>query len=435
MLSVSRQFRRYFANTVWLFSERTLRMAANLLVMIYVARYLGPDKYGLLSYSIALVSLFASISGMGIDRVLVRELVNNPDKRDDLLGSAFVLKLFGSIAMIGIVSIVAGAIEDDSFTIIFILIVAFSYFFQAFNVIGLNFESEVLAKHVARISLIQTVFALASRLLLIWVEASLIWFALVLVAETLVQMIAGVIIYEVIIGHLMRWKANTATALRMLKDSWPLILSGLSIAIYMKLDQVMIKFMMGTESVGVYSVAVKLAEGWNILPVVICTSLFPTLVNASKRNKEQLNNRLQDLYDLMIWIVLPIAIIVSGFSDELVELLFGNNFIDAAPVLTIYIWSSFAVYLGVASSQYLAVENLLRYSMYRTLLGAVTNLLLNLILIPAFGLVGAAIATLISYVCAVFMLQLFRKPRYQVTLMIRSLLLISSYEKLAKHFR
>jgi O-antigen/teichoic acid export membrane protein len=134
---------------------------------------------------------------------------------------------------------------------------------------------------------------------------------------------------------------------------------------------------------------------------------------------------MQKLYDILAWMAIAIAIPVSVFSKEIINIIFGAEFQSAAPVLTIYIWAGVAVFLGVASSQYLITENFTRLSFFRTLMGMVFNIILNLIFIPKYGIIGAAYATLISYSISTFSLVFIKKTFHQFVMMLRSIFLIT----------
>ncbi|NNL22100.1 MAG: flippase, partial [Ignavibacteriaceae bacterium] len=189
----------------------------------------------------------------------------------------------------------------------------------------------------------------------------------------------------------------------------------------MKIGQVMIKNMLGEEAVGFYAAAVRLCEAWYFVPVTICNSIFPAIVNAKNVNEYFYNNRMQKLYDLLAWLAIGIAVPVTIFSSEIIFIIFGPEFSPAAPVLTIYIWAGVAIFLAVASSQYLVNENLTKLLLLRTLIGMVLNVILNFILIPIYGIVGSAIATLVSYTAVTFSLSFHKNYYSQFKMMLRSI--------------
>jgi O-antigen/teichoic acid export membrane protein len=201
----------------------------------------------------------------------------------------------------------------------------------------------------------------------------------------------------------------------------------------MKIDQVMIKNFMEIKEVGYYAAAVKLCEAWYFVPMAVSTSVFPAIVNAKQTSEKLYLNRLQKLYDFLAAIAIIIAIPVTFLSGFIIDILFGPKFQPAASVLTIYIWAGVATFLGVASSQYLIAENLTKLSFYRTLIGMIINVILNLYLIPVYGINGAAIATLISYSLATLSIGFTKKTSNQISMMFKSILFINIIKEVIKN--
>jgi len=195
----------------------------------------------------------------------------------------------------------------------------------------------------------------------------------------------------------------------------------------------MIKEMLDSESVGQYAAAVRLSEAWYFIPMVISASLFPAIINAKKQSEELYYARLQKLYDLMVWMAIAIAIPMTFMSDWIVELLYGSKYSESGSVLMIHIWTSLFVFLGVASSKWFITENLQRYSFYRTLAGLVVNISLNFILIPEFGIYGAAYATLISQIIASYLFNVANK-RSRYTFLLQTNAILLPFRKLGVKF-
>ncbi|SVB55818.1 uncharacterized protein METZ01_LOCUS208672, partial [marine metagenome] len=201
-------------------------------------------------------------------------------------------------------------------------------------------------------------------------------------------------------------------AKKLMIDAWPLIFTGMVVSVYMKIDQVMLKEMLDAKAVGVYASAVKLCEAWYFVPTAVMASLFPAVIEARKKSETVYDERIQKLYDLMVWGSVAIALPTTLLADWVILILYGTDFQEAADVLRIYIWAGVFVSLGVASSKWLVTENLQRYLFYRTALGAVLNISCNLWLIPIYGIRGAVFATLISYfIVAYASLGFFKKTR------------------------
>ena len=278
-------FMKYFKNTSWLFAEKLLRMIVGLFVGIWVARYLGPERFGLFSYAGSFVGLFTAIATLGLDGIVVRELVKDESRRDELIGTAFWLKLMGAFAVLLILAIAVNFTSNDSYTNTLIFIIASATIFQSFNVIDFYFQSKVLSKYVVYANIISLFISSLVKITLILNDAPLIAFAWVVLFDSFV--LACGYIYFYIKNNLKfsikNLTCNKLTAVNLLHDSWPLILSGLVVSVYMKIDQVMIKEMMDSEAVGLYAVAVRVSELWYFIPLAIVSSLFPAIINAKKR--------------------------------------------------------------------------------------------------------------------------------------------------------
>jgi len=421
----SETFKKYFKNTSWLFTEKILRLLIYFVVTVLVIRYLGPEQFGLLSYAISFYGLFTAISVLGLESISIRELVKYPERRDNILGSVFLLRLVGGIVTIILIALTLFISGEPTDISILILIISTSAIFQSFSVIDYYFRSEVKAKYSVYVMTASVLFTSSLKILLIILEAPLIYFAIVFSVEFLIAAAGFLLVYKHNKLKIFNWKFRKETAMNLLKDSWPLILAGLVISIYAKIDQVMIKNMLDSKELGYYATAVRLSEAWYFIPVALTNSIFPAIINAKNVSNEFYINRIQKLYDILAWMAISIAVPVSIFSRDIINVIFGNEFQSAAPVLTIYIWAGVAVFLGVASSQYLITENFTKLSFFRSLIGMVINVILNLVLIPKYGIVGAAYATLISYSLAVFSIILFPKTSKHFFMMMKSILLIT----------
>ena len=423
-------FRKYFANTSWILGERISRMGVSLFVGIYVARYLGPERFGLLSYASSFVGIFVALATLGLDEVVVRELVKTPEQRERILGTSFLLKLVGTLLMWAAILVAIPFTENDSQTNILIIIIAFGVLFQAFNVIDLSFQADVKSKYVVHAQFVQLIISSIVKIILVVNEAPLILFASVFSLDVIVLAMGLVFAYLYNGDNIFSWKWSFETSKYLLHDSWPLILAGVVISVYMKIDQVMIKEMLGAKEVGLYAAAVKLSEAWYFLPMAIASSLFPAIINAKVYQKEVYYQRLQKLYDLMVWIAIAIALPISILSSWIVELLYGNEYLESSSVLNIHIWSGIFIFLGVASSKYLIAENYIKKTFYRTFVGALLNIIMNYYLIGIMGIKGAAISTFVSHFFAAYFYDLLDKDlRKMFILKTKSLFFYSLYAK------
>ena len=392
--------KKYFRNTSWLFAEKIARMISSLVVGIWVARYLGPENFGMFNYVMSLVGLFAVFTTLGIDGILVRDLVNREDRRDELIGTAFYLKLVAAVLVLVILGFFLGLSSGDRDVNLLIFIIASAPVFHSFDVIDSFFQSRVQSHFPVYAKLISLLVSSVLKMILIYVKAPLAAFAWVVLFDSVI--LASGFLYFYFHNNLSMgsWRFEKKTAKDLLKESWPLMISGAFITIYMKIDQIMIMDMLDSEAVGQYAAAVKLSEVWYFIPAVICTSVFPAVINAKKVSDALYYKRLQKLYDFMIWLAVAIALPVTFLSDEIVGFLYGEQYAQAGLVLMIHIWSGVFMFLLNSSGRWLIIEKLTRYALYRNLSGAVINVILNVFLIRQFGITGAAVATLISYAFA-----------------------------------
>lgn len=402
-------FRRYFFNTGWMFGEKALRLIAGLFIGAYVARYLGPGQYGLLNYALSLVALFAVIAPFGIETIVIRELVRDDTKRDAILGTAFVIRLVGALITVLLLFVFTLFFDQDALTRSMIFIIVCGTCVEIFGVIDYFFQSKVWSKYVVWSQMIALSMVSVFRIILVIQDAPLVWFAWAGVIDLFFVSAGLVLFYSTRSLSIFKWKFDVSIMKLLVRASWPLVFSSFAVTVYMKIDQVMIKWMIGDVATGNYGVAVRLSEMWNFIPIAICGSLFPAILNAKANSEEQYLRRLQRLFDLMVMLSIAIAIPMTFLSDFVVRFLFGDEYTTAGTVLAIYIWSSVFTFLGVANGKWIISENLQLHRMASYMIAAVLNIILNYVLIKSIGIYGPAISTLISYSFAVYFSLLFSR--------------------------
>ena len=416
-------FMKYFKNTSWLFAEKILRMVVGLLVGVWVARYLGPEQFGLLSYALSFVGLFSIIATFGLDEIVVRELVKDESRRDDLIGTAFWLKLCGAFVVLLVLAFAVIFTSNDNKTNTLIFIIASALIFQSFNVIDFYFQSKVMGKFIVYANLISLFVSSIVKITLILNDASLIAFAWVVLFDGFI-LACGFIYFFLIhstfkINNLIFYKS---TAIDLLKDSWPLIFSGAVLMIQARIDQVMIKEMINSTEVGYYSAAIRLIEAFGFIPVMLKISLYPSILNSRKDSYELYQNRLLNYYRLNFLLFLAVAIPLSMFSEQIVTLLFGNEYHSVGILLSLMAIRLFFTNMGVARGAYIINENLMVFSLITMTLGTITNIVLNYYWIPLYASKGAIIATIISFFVSIFVVDIFySKTRNNVILQLHGI--------------
>ncbi|MGE6754765.1 flippase [Rossellomorea sp. NPDC071047] len=421
------------ANTGWLFVDKILRMSVNLIISVWIAKYLGPKNFGLLNYALSIIMIVSAVTPLGLVGIVVRDLVKQPNKKNVILGTSFSLRLISSIIGFCLLMILVWFNNDDTTTNYVLLILAFSVLFQPLEIIAIWFESEVKSKYTVISKGIVFAIISALKLLSIILNLNLIIIAWIFSLELILGSISLLIIFLYKKNSMRVWSFNKSIAIDMLKQSWPLIFSSMAAIIYMKVDQIMLKHLVDEVAVGIYSVAVRLTEAWYFIPIAIVSSYFPKLVKDKIESKDKYFKNLQKLLDLLFVMSFTLAIVTSFLSGYVIDFLFGEEYIESANVLSIQIWTGVFVFLRTLLSKWLINEGLLIYSLVSHGLGAVSNILLNLILIPNYGATGASIATLISYSVSTYLfLFLSRKTFPLAKLMTKSLLIFIRIIKLSR---
>lgn len=390
-------FRRYFFNTSWLAGGQMISLLISFFIGALVARNLGPGQYGLFSYSLSFAGLFSLLAGLGIDGIIARDLVKTPEKTSELLGSGLVIKIISGLAAWFSASLVAWFFIPSGEGRILVSLIAFSYVIGAFNIIDTLFRARVESKYSVQAQVTAILASSILKIIFILSEASLTWLALIYVLESLVLAAALAAAYwrrKLSIG---KWPVSRTLVRKLLASSWPLLLSGLSTFMLLKIDQVMLGSYLNEVAIGLYAAAAKLSEAWYFIPGVICSSLFPAIINAKQTDSQLYNKRINRLYGLLLVLAVLIALVLSGGANFLVNWLFGESFLGAAPVASIYAWSIIGWFLAAGLWHQLMAENRLKLLIWSSVLPLAANVALNLILIPRSGIIGAAWATVISY--------------------------------------
>ena len=389
-------------------------------VSILLARYFGPELFGVWSYALSLVGLFAIAGHMGLSGLAVRELVSGSEIVHETLGTVFVLKLLGMCAGVTLLLLYTFTYETVGSVEFWVLLIAgLSLSLRAFNVIQFWFESQVQARYAAIAQLVTLFFVAGYKIALILSDTTLVLFASSAVLEAALSAILLVAVYRKTTGASpLSWKFSGVRAKKFLKKGGLIFLGSIFAMIYMKIDQVMLRWLVGPSEVGVYAVAARLSEIWYFIPTAIVASFFPRLISLGKQNEDLFNHRLQQVFDLLFVIALCVAICVSLCSSPLINLLFGESYGKSATILNIHIWAGLFIFMRAALSKWILIEDLLVFSLVTTSFGALFNVALNFLLIPEFEGVGAAWATLISYsIASYFTLILSRRTRKMFMMM------------------
>jgi len=410
-------------------TERLLKVIIGLVIGIYIARYLGPVQFGKLSYAVSFTGLFMILTALGLDNIVIRELVRYHSQAviAEVLGASFFLRIIASIFAFLLMASVAVFMPVGHDETLMILIIGASFFFLSANIIVLYFQARVEAKFTVYAQVLQIICSAIIKIILVQIKAPLVFFAWALLFDSLVLAILLFCVYLKREGFasFRAWNFRRSKARMLLRDSWPLLVAGFTVTAYMKVDQIMIRQMLDPGAVGIYAVAVRISEVWYFVPVVITTSVFPAIIRARRNDLGVYTKRLQQLFNLMPVLALCIALPVSFLSADIVEILFGTQFGEAGSVLAIHVWACIFVFLQDAAWRWYVAENKQVIGIRWLLIGLLSNVVLNYFVIPRWGILGAAWTTLIARGLAGYLGHMFSgETRSLFWMLTRSLLFL-----------
>ena len=405
-------------NSGWLLLDRVVRSGVTFVIIIWLARYLGPQQFGIFNYVLAIVAISSAMATFGLEDIVVRELVHSPSERNEILGTAFVIKLLGGgIAFITAITVIRWLRPNEAIMLWLVGIAAAGTFFLALDVIDYWFRSAVQSKYTVIARVTSAVILNLSKVGLIVFKAPLSAFIVATFAEAALSGVLLVVMYRARVGRVFAWNATRARAVSLLKSSWPLFFSVMVVMIYMKIDQVMIGEMLGVQEVGIYSAAVRLVEMWYIVPAILAMSFFPSMYKLKFDNPQRYLQRIQLFLDSMVVVSVGAGVLILLVAEQLVVLIYGSEYQGAVGVLQIYIWSSVFVFLMIATSSYLIAENKTIFLLFRNVLGMLVNVTLNWLLIPVYGIKGSAFATFIAYLFTAYLSSCLYKGMWSLFIM------------------
>ncbi|MCI5117598.1 MAG: flippase [Candidatus Electrothrix sp. LOE1_4_5] len=406
-------------------ADKIVSLFAGLFVGIYVARYLGPEQFGVLSYAVSITGIFAILGHAGLYGIVTRKIVRRPSDSNTILGTSFFLKFCG--VMIGYIALFLYVFffeKERSVEFWVVLITASSLSFKPFDVIDFWFQAHVQAKYTAISRSISLLLGSIFKIIMVVIGAKLIFFAFAAPLQGCIMACYSIIFFQTKSSFSVKnWNINFGKAKQLLSESWPVFCGSILATIYFNIDQVMLKWFVGVEEVGMYAIAAKFSEVWYFIPSAILSSLFPKLVRLKEKNERHYTYRLQQIFDILFCLALFIAVLVTIVSEPFISFFLGDQYQASATMLTIHIWAALFVFMRAAFSKWILIENILIFSLITQGLGTLVNIALNFILIPRYGGYGAAVATLISYaVASYFSLFLFSDSRSVFWMMSKAML-------------
>jgi O-antigen/teichoic acid export membrane protein len=386
--------RAVLANSSWVIADRVARMLLAVLVGAWVARHLGPERNGELAYVVAVVALWQTLASLGLPSIVVRDLAKEPHSTSGILGSARGLRLPAAIVCWGgSVLTVWLAKPDDTQALLIATVLSTGLLFQVSDLIDQWYQSRMLRGRSIPLRIGVYVLAAAVKVAMIFADAPLWGFALALLCETV--LIAGAMAWIYWRDSLhAAWQFHRGTALRLLRDSWPMLIATLSITIYMRIDQLILQLRAGDAQLGLYSAVLPISSAFHIVATALCASLLPRISQIKLADPQLYMRRLQQLFTFMAWAGIATSALLAAIAPLVVHLLLGPSYTDAVPVLRWHSVTNIFIFLGVAQSVALISDNTPRIVLYRTVLGAVVSVAANWFLASRWGAIGTAWAAI-----------------------------------------
>lgn len=413
---------RILTNISWLVGGRIVQMAFSLVVGILTARYLGPGNYGLINYGAVYTGVFTSICSLGLNSIVVKELIDKPEEQGETLGTIIGLKFVASIlSLMSIFALTSIIDAGNVVTIQVVVLCSVGLVFQSFTIFEFWFQSKLQSKVSAIATMIAYIIVSAYRIILLIKGSNVQWFA---VATSIDYFCIAVILYIVYRGSDgPRLTFSLSRAKKILPESYHFILSSLMVAVYGNTDKFMLKHILQDEAeVGYYATAAAICSMWTFVLQAIIDSFYPTIMELYHADYAKYKKRNIQLYAIVFYLSLIASVGIMILARFGIRLLYGESYLGAVAPLRIITWYTAFSYLGVARNAWMVCEGKQNYLKYLYMSAAVLNVIINFTLIPEFGASGAAMASLITQVCTSIVLPFLIKPiRENAVMMIEAI--------------
>lgn len=412
--------RRALDNSVWLFSDQLFRMCTAMVTGVLIARYLGPARFGWLNYATAAVAMLTSVSELGINAIVVRELVREHSKTDDLMGAAWLLRGTGAgLGLAACMVVYIYGLAPVHTEGLLILIIGLGLLFQVFDLFDLLLQANGVPRISAWIRTGANTIVTVGKLALIVLRAPVEAFAVAAVLEIALYAAGWWWVGRGRGWRISRWHPGGARIRSLLSESWPLTVSGLAVYTQAYADQLVVGSMLGASQLGQYAAAMRLVNVFSFLPVVVQIVAAPEIARAKVAGEPIYARRLHDVYRLMMVLFVAVAVPLILLGPEVVRLLYGRAYYGASALLPLLAFRLFFTNFGVARSMYITNDRLFRFALLTAVAGGATNVVMNILLVPHWGVPGAIASSLVSFAVTTFALEIFEpSARRNLRLMV-----------------
>lgn len=409
-------------NATWIIACKIVQSILQFVIGMLVARYLKPSNYGLLNYAQSISMFFVPVMNLGLSNILVQEFVNSPAKEGETLGTSLLLSNISSwVCIAGIIGFSKIADAGESITQLVCFIYSISLFFQSLELTQYWFQAKYLSKYTSVIGICAYLIVSAYRVYLLVSGKSIVWFAVSYSINCLVISAATYCIYKRLGGQRLKFSKERAKAL--FNKSKYYIVSSLMVMIFAQTDKIMLKLMIDSTATGYYSAACTCAGLTAFVFAAIIDSFRPSIFEALKeKSVAHFELNMKRLYSIIIYLSLAQCLVTVIFARLIILIIYGNDYISGVSALQIVVWYTTFAYLGSVRNVWILANNQQKYLWIINLSGALANVGLNALLIPKWGINGAALASLITQIFTnVIIGYIIRPIRHNNTLMVQGL--------------
>lgn len=394
------EFKRYFINTAWMLSEKVFSLGLGLIASVLLARSLGPADYGFFNYAISLVAFLGVFCHLGLDGLAVKKFKDEPNRTSQTVTTILTMKLI--IATLGFftLAIIASHTATRPEHTITITIIGLSLFAKPFETLNHWFQAHVMAKLGSISHLAGQATGNGLKIAVAVTGLPLVYAA---GAHATILALTALLLTILFIRqnrHQIALTFSWTKAKELLQNGAWVFFGSVTAVVYLKMDQLMLQHMVGETAVGHYAAAAKLSEAWYFVPMTLMSSLFPKLLEKKDRPKIEYHEFLQTLLDALFILAAGLSIFVLFFSEQIISILYGEEYAISSKVLSIHIFASIFIFMRALFSKWILAEELFKLSLLTQGMGATSNIILNYFFIHSAGVIGAAWATLISYAIA-----------------------------------
>lgn len=413
----------FLFNTMWNIGGKVIQMFISLIVGMLTARYLGPSNYGIIGYTASYVTFFSSICQLGFNSVAVKEILDCPERQGEILGSTIFFRVFSSLlSSIGVAVLVYFLDDGEPLIVKVAFLQSLSLVFQSFEMIHFWYQSRMETEISVKVQTFAYLVMAGYKVAILALGKDVTWFACSTAIEAAV--VAGALLWSYRRSNGQKLIVSFSCGSEMLKYSYHFILSGMMVTIYSHMDKIMLEQMLNETAVGYYTAATKVAQMWSFVLTALINSARPLIISARKQNYDVYIKQNKRLYAAILWIGAAVAAVMTVGGKWIVLLMYGEEYLPATSSLQISAWYTMFAMLGTARGIWIVCENKAKYVKYYLGIGAVLNVILNYLFIPAFGPGGAAAATLITQIfTAVLAPALFKETRVYTKYVLQALAL------------